>query len=91
MSQSPPVYILGGSQTDFARNWQREGLSIYDMFAETLREAVSNAEIEPSQIEVGLSYTDLIRRDLLTTSDTPVLLLGTTVCGRRYGDMYTLC
>ena len=28
-----PVYILGGSQTDFARNWAREGLEIYDMFA----------------------------------------------------------
>ena len=25
-----PIYILGGSQTDFARNWAREGLEIYD-------------------------------------------------------------
>jgi acetyl-CoA C-acetyltransferase len=47
------IYILGGSQTDFARNWQREGLELYDMFAESLREAVVNAEIEPGQIEVG--------------------------------------
>jgi acetyl-CoA C-acetyltransferase len=47
------IYILGGSQTDFARNWQREGLELYDMFAESLREAVANAEIEPGQIEVG--------------------------------------
>ena len=28
------VYILGGSQTDFARNWAREDLEIYDMFAQ---------------------------------------------------------
>ena len=28
-----PIYILGGSQTDFARNWSREGLEIYDLFA----------------------------------------------------------
>jgi acetyl-CoA C-acetyltransferase len=47
------VYILGGSQTDFARNWQREGLQLYDMFAESLREAVANADIDPGQIEVG--------------------------------------
>ena len=36
MSQA--VYILGGAQSDFARNWAREGLEIYDMFAEALRE-----------------------------------------------------
>jgi acetyl-CoA C-acetyltransferase len=47
------VYILGGSQTDFARNWAREGKGIYEMFAEALREAVANADIEPAQIEVG--------------------------------------
>ncbi len=50
---STDIYILGGSQTDFARNWAREGLGIYDMFAETLREAITNADIEPQQIEVG--------------------------------------
>jgi acetyl-CoA C-acetyltransferase len=50
---SKDVYILGGSQTDFARNWAREGLEIYDMFAESLSEAVTNAGIEPGQIEVG--------------------------------------
>jgi acetyl-CoA C-acetyltransferase len=53
MTQTSGIYILGGSQTDFARNWQREGLGIYDMFAETLQQAVENADIEPAQIEVG--------------------------------------
>ena len=53
MKPSAPVYILGGSQTDFARNWAREGLGLYDMFAETLREAVGNADIEPGEIQVG--------------------------------------
>ena len=48
-----PIYILGGSQTDFARNWSREGLEIYDLFAEALQEAVQQAAIEPAQIEVG--------------------------------------
>lgn len=47
------VYILGGSQTDFARNWHREGLDIYAMFREVLESAVTDADIEPAQIQVG--------------------------------------
>ena len=47
------VYILGGSQTDFSRNWAREGLEVFDMFAETLNDAIADARIEPAQIEVG--------------------------------------
>ena len=47
------VYILGGSQTDFSRNWAREDLEVYDMFSEVLRDAISDAAIEPGQIEVG--------------------------------------
>ncbi len=47
------IYILGGAQTDFARNWAREGLEIYDMFAETLQAGVDDAGIEPGAIEVG--------------------------------------
>jgi len=47
------IYILGGAQTDFARNWAREDLEIYDMFAEALREGIAAAAIEPAQIEVG--------------------------------------
>ena len=50
---STPIYILGGSQTDFARNWAREGLEIYDMFSAALTEAVAEAGIEPAQIDVG--------------------------------------
>ncbi len=48
-----PIYLLGGAQTDFARNWAREDLEIFDMFAEVLRDGVANAGIEPGQIEVG--------------------------------------
>ena len=51
MSQA--VYILGGAQTDFARNWAREGLELYDMFEQALRDGIQAAGIEPAQIEVG--------------------------------------
>lgn len=47
------VYILGGAQTDFARNWHREGLDLYAMFSEALTQAVADAGIDPGQIEVG--------------------------------------
>jgi acetyl-CoA C-acetyltransferase len=47
------VYILGGAQTDFARNWHREGLDIYAMFRDVLEAALADARIEPAQLEVG--------------------------------------
>ena len=50
---SSNVYILGGSQTDFSRNWAREGLEVYDMFAEALTYGIRDAGIEAAQIEVG--------------------------------------
>ena len=50
---SNSVYILGGSQTDFSRNWAREGLEVYDMFAESLTDGIRDAGVEPTQIEVG--------------------------------------
>lgn len=50
---SQPIYILGGAQTDFSRNWAREDLEIYDMFSAVLQAGVNNAGIEPAQIEVG--------------------------------------
>ena len=42
---STGVYILGGSQTDFSRNWAREDLEVFNMFAEVLRDAVVDARI----------------------------------------------
>ena len=50
---STPIYVLGGSQTDFSRNWQREGLDIFDMFKQTLDAALAETGLSPEQIEVG--------------------------------------
>ncbi len=47
------IYILGGAQTDFARNWAREGLDSFDLFREALDGAIASADIEPAQIDVG--------------------------------------
>ena len=57
------IYILGGSQTDFARNWQREGLDVYDMFSESLREAAQEHESSPEAIGQRLSRARRLIRE----------------------------
>ena len=47
------VYILGGWQSDFKRNWAREGLEIGDGFAEALRGGLDAVNMPPDEIEVG--------------------------------------
>jgi len=47
------IYILGGAQTDFARNWAREGRGLYDMFSTVLTGAVESSGIDPGRIESG--------------------------------------
>ena len=47
------IYILGGSQTDFARNWAREGLELIDMFKASVDAALLDAQLEPGDIDVG--------------------------------------
>ncbi|WP_427789112.1 acetyl-CoA acetyltransferase [Brevundimonas diminuta] len=47
------VYILGGWQSDFKRNWAREGLEIGDGFTEALRGGLDAVDMAPDEIEVG--------------------------------------
>ena len=47
------VYILGGQQSDFARNYTRESLTLFDLYQETVLAALEQAQVEPSQIEVA--------------------------------------
>ena len=47
-----PIYILSGSQTDFARNWAREELEIYDLFAEALQDAVLCSSRRSSRLKL---------------------------------------
>jgi acetyl-CoA C-acetyltransferase len=48
-----PIYILGGYQTDFARNWTKEGKHIVAMMREAVEGALEATAIEPKEIEVG--------------------------------------
>jgi len=47
------VYILGGAQTDFARNWAREGLGLYDLMAEGVQSALVASGVDAASIEVA--------------------------------------
>ncbi len=48
-----PVYVLGGYQTDFARNWTKENKHIMAMIREAVEGGLSETGIDPESIEVG--------------------------------------
>jgi len=50
---SERVYVLGGLQTDFARNWAREGLEIADAMNATVTGGLETAGLAPRDIEVA--------------------------------------
>lgn len=47
------VYVLGGYQTDFARNWTKEGKHISAMIREAVEGCLAATGVAPAQIEVG--------------------------------------
>ena len=46
------IWMMGGYQTDFARNWNREGLDFADLTTEAVTETCAAAGIGPEAIEV---------------------------------------
>jgi acetyl-CoA C-acetyltransferase len=53
MSDREPVFILGGYQTDFARNWTKEGKHISAMFNEVVQGGLEATRVDPADVEVG--------------------------------------
>jgi acetyl-CoA C-acetyltransferase len=47
------VYILGGYQTDFAKNWQRNGVELFDGFRNTVHAGLEATGLKPSDVEVA--------------------------------------
>lgn len=53
MSATPEnkhVYILGGSQTDFARNWHREDAGIYELMETASQQALTDASLDAADV-----------------------------------------
>jgi len=53
MTKTPPVYILGGAQTDFARNWLKEGKHFSALMGEAVSGALAATGIEPKEIQTA--------------------------------------
>src|ERR1700693_4883307 len=53
MSKAENVYILGGGQSDFARNWNKEGKHFSAVMRETVNAAMEQARIEPHEIQTA--------------------------------------
>ncbi len=49
---SQPVFILGGAQSDFARNWTRDNKGLYELIAETTAAALEEARVNAEDVEV---------------------------------------
>ncbi|MGB8681293.1 MAG: acetyl-CoA acetyltransferase [Candidatus Binatus sp.] len=53
MTKPAPVYVLGGAQTDFARNWTKEGKHFVAMMREATLAALEATRIEPREVETA--------------------------------------
>ena len=51
MMNRSPVFILGGAQSDFARNWNREGKHFSEIMRETVIAALESSKLEPKAIQ----------------------------------------
>lgn len=47
------VYILGGAQSDFARNWQREGHEIFDLMREVVLTGLEATHLAPADLQAA--------------------------------------
>jgi acetyl-CoA C-acetyltransferase len=49
----PSVFVLGGAQTDFARNWSKENKHIVALMREAVLGALESAAIEPREVQTA--------------------------------------
>lgn len=47
----PSVHVLGGAQTDFARNWARENRGLFDLMSEAFHGGLEATAIEAGEID----------------------------------------
>lgn len=57
------VFVLGGAQTDFARNYAREGLEVSDLVGEAVAATLADVRVETVEtIHVGNAFGQLFNR-----------------------------
>jgi acetyl-CoA C-acetyltransferase len=50
---APPIYVLGGYYTDFARNFAREGKTLLDMLRESLHGVLAHAQLSALDLQTA--------------------------------------
>src|SRR4051794_35757701 len=53
MANTPEVYVLGGYQTDFARNWTKEKKHFNALMLEGVAGALEATQVNPADVQVG--------------------------------------
>jgi len=48
-----PVFVLGGAQTDFARNYSRQGATLFEILGDAVRGGLEATKLEPTEVEVA--------------------------------------
>ena len=48
-----PVYILGGAQSDFARNWTKESKHFVEVMRQTVLDGLATAKLEAREVETA--------------------------------------
>ena len=61
------VYILGGAQTDFERNWSKEGKGMIALLREVIEEGMKTTGLKSKEIE-RLNQNNKIARTITCTS-----------------------
>ena len=49
---STPIFILGGAQSDFARNWARQGHGLFELMQEVMLDGLEKTRIAPADVDV---------------------------------------
>ena len=47
------TYILGGWQSDFSKNWDRQGMGMAEAFAEVVNEGLAATQLDAAEVECG--------------------------------------
>lgn len=47
------TYILGGWQSDFSQNWDRQGMEMADAFTESVKEGLAATKLDAHEIDTG--------------------------------------
>jgi|ERR1700694_1907914 len=76
------IWILGGYQSDFARNFTREGHDFADLTAEVVDQTLAVAKVDAADVEVV--HVANAFGEMFARQGRPAVILTHTACGQRF-------